>query len=658
MKGTCRPWPLGRVNTDEPIVFPAMHPAAKLLLLHTMAATLLTCNALQYRPARGAAGATCIQHERDALMAFKRGLNISIISMSEPMDLLPSWQKDDVDCCRWRGVRCSNRSGHVLKLQLRGFGLFGQISDSLLSLHNLAHLDLSMNRLFDSSGNIPEFLSSLVNLRYLNLSGIPFYGRVPPNLGNLSKLMYLDLSEELLYSTDISWLAGLSKLKYLSMSGVNLSTIVDWPDVVNMIPSLMVLDLSFCSLPSANQSLPLINLTNLERIDLSGNNFDHPMASSWLWNLTGLQYLNLAGTNLYGRIPDALGYMTSFQVINLSLNEKIRMMTTSLKKLCNLTFLDLHSCHLDGNIKEILENMPQCPSNKLQELHLGFNKITGIMPSDSTHLTSLVVLDISENNISGAIPPGVGQLASLSTLDLSYNILSENVPSEIGMLASLRTLCLSDNTLSGNVPSEIEGITSLDALINLNLSRNHLSGEVPDKIGAMKSLESLDLSNNMLSGQIPSSLSNLSSLSYLNLSNNNLTGRIPSGQQLDTLYAEHPSMYSGNPGLCGPPLQKMCPGNNASGQDVQNRTEQDLDSMSFYFGLGLGFTLGLWVLFCVLLFKKAWRVAYFHLVDRIYNQSLGSLELKSWSDKILLYAERHELQWSMENLPRVSYSGT
>jgi hypothetical protein len=150
-----------------------------------------------------------------------------------------------------------------------------------------------MNNLTGSSGHIPDFLGSLVNLIYLNLC-IPFSGRVPTHLGNLSKLKYLDLSllnfdQPYVYSMDISWLAGLSVLEYLDMSTVNLSTVVDWTHLVNMIPSMKVLRLSSCSLLSANQSLPHINLTNLEELDLSENIFDHPMASSWVWNMTSLQ---------------------------------------------------------------------------------------------------------------------------------------------------------------------------------------------------------------------------------------------------------------------------------------------------------------------------------------------------------------------------------
>ncbi|GJN25355.1 hypothetical protein PR202_gb13174 [Eleusine coracana subsp. coracana] len=175
----------------------------------------------------------------------------------------------------------------------------------------------------------------------------------------------------------------------------------------------------------------------------------------------------------------------------------------------------------------------------------------------------------------------------------------------------------SQNHLTGGIPNQI---TSLNGLLNLNLSWNHLRGKIPEKIGDMKSLESLDLSRNYLSGKISPSLSDLTYLSYMDVSYNNLTGPIPPGRQLDTLYTENPSMYDGNNGLCGPPLQVNCSGSIEPGYGKQSASEKDSESTFFYFGLCSGFTVGLWVVMCALLFKKTWRICYYHIFDRAYDR--------------------------------------
>ncbi|XP_052137383.1 receptor-like protein EIX1 [Oryza glaberrima] len=318
-------------------------------------------------PPPAAIGNYCEPRQRDALLAFKEGVT------DDPAGLLASWRRGggqlQEDCCQWRGVRCSNLTGHVVKLRLRNdharTALAGEIGQSLISLEHLRYLDLSMNNLAGSTGHVPEFLGSFKSLRYLNLSGIVFSGMVPPQLGNLSNLRYLDLSgirlsgmASFLYINDGSWLAHLSNLQYLNLDGVNLSTVVDWPHVLNMIPSLKIVSLSSCSLQSANQSLPELSFKELEKLDLSNNDFNHPAESSWIWNLTSLKYLNLSSTSLYGDIPQALGNMLSLQVLDFSFddhkdsmgmsvskNGNMGTMKANLKNLCNLEVLDL-DCRL------------------------------------------------------------------------------------------------------------------------------------------------------------------------------------------------------------------------------------------------------------------------------------------------------------------------
>ena len=338
------------------------------------------------------------------------------------------------------------------------------------------YLDLSNNELEGSIGRLPEFLGSLKSLKYLNLSGIHFRGGLPPQLGNLSALQHLDLSSMGgTNSTDLSWLTRLSSLQYLNLNKVNLSTVEDWPHVINMIPSLRVLDISSCSLARADQSLPHLNLTNLEELDASENSFNHPLETSWFWNITSLTYLNLGSTSLYGRIPDTLGDMASLQVLDLSYHNdddmNMRIITTDMKNLCNLEVLNLRWALFYGDITQLFKNLPRCSPNKLQDLNLGGNQLSGILSRWIGQLTSLVLLDLGWNNITGPLPTSVGQFTGLRTLDLSCNHMTGHVPYEIGMLTNLTSLYLNNNELDGVIMEK--HFASTRSLQYIDLSYNN-----------------------------------------------------------------------------------------------------------------------------------------------------------------------------------------
>ncbi|CAN6169605.1 unnamed protein product [Urochloa humidicola] len=933
--------------------------------------------------ANSVAGASCIPRERDALLAFKQAIS------SDPAARLASWREENPDCCRWRGVHCSNVTGHVLKLHLRalpvpcssddeddilgtsapfpcysGTALQGQIAPSVLFLEHLEYLDLSWNSFQEGLPRLPG------NLRYLNLSNTWLEGVLQPQLGNLSNLKYLDISNTgfrfrgpqlgnltklqyldisgitMMNSSDMSWVEQLPRLRYLDLGYVNLSSASNWVHAVNMVPSLRVLSLSDCDLASANQSLPYLNLTKLERLDLSRNIFNHTAASCWFWNLTSLEYLSLSDTGLFGQVPDALAGMTSLRVLEFSAKNSVMMRPRLLRSMCELEILNLEMALSSGNMTELIESLQlNCSYEKIQELNLAFNfihgtlptgmgrfaslvtlelggnKLTGLVPLEISMLANLTVmglgsndlhgvireehfsglrnlrvidlsynqleiavgpewlppfirledgyfsschmgplfpswlqhllgidqidissagivdqlpdwfytafakatvldmsnnsirgglpdnmeimslkrlvlgsnqltgpiptlprnltrLDLSNNSLSGPLPSNFGtpnlrwvhlssnyfsshipgsicELQELRILDLSSNLLEGEFPQCSGTMSQMNALILSNNSLSGMFPYFLQGstnlglvdlsgnkftgslpiwigdltqlqylrlsnnlfygniphtvtnlgklydlnlagnglsgvipyclsnltamarssiydddnqdwyfdttasivsvvtkgqelhygfalpgmvsidlssnhligripdeIASLGLLKNLNLSRNYLNGKIPHTIGSLKSLESLDLSSNKFAGEIPYSLSNLSYLSYLNLSHKNLSGTIPSGSQLDTLYLDHPDMYSGNNGLCGPPLRRNCSGviakNHVYGS--HNKAVHVPEPVFFYLGLGAGLVVGLWVVFCILLFKKTWRIAYFLFFDKVYDK--------------------------------------
>jgi len=174
-------------------------------------------------------------------------------------------------------------------------------------------------------------------------------------------------------------------------------------------------------------------------------------------------------------------------------------------------------------------------------------------------------------------------------------------------------LDLSCNNLVGEIPEEIG---KLVALTNLNLSCNSFIGKIPTEIGGLVQVESLDLSHNEISGEIPTTLSALTSLSHLNLSYNNLSGSIPSGNQLQVLDDEA-YVYIGNPGLCGPPLAK-CPEKGSIPAALEDQGDGN-DNVYLFVSTASGYVCGLWMVFCIFLFKAKWRTVLFALYDRLYD---------------------------------------
>ena len=77
-------------------------------------------------------------------------------------------------------------------------------------------------------------------------------------------------------------------------------------------------------------------------------------------------------------------------------------------------------------------------------------------------------LDLSSEGLSGSIPAELGRLFALTTLDLSMNALTGDIPAELGLLPNLEELRLSGNSLSGCIPLALKDVATND-LSSLNL---------------------------------------------------------------------------------------------------------------------------------------------------------------------------------------------
>nr|XP_034889413.1 receptor-like protein Cf-9 homolog [Populus alba] len=494
----------------------------------------------------------CAPDQSLSLLQFKESFSIN--SSASELCQHPkteSW-KEGTDCCLWDGVTCDMKTGHVTGLDLACSMLYGTLhsNSTLFSLHHLQKLDLSDNH-FNFS-HISSRFGQFSNLTLLNLNYSVFAGQVPSEISHLSKLVSFDLSDnDDLFLEPISFdklIRNLTKLRELDLSSVDMSPLV--PDsLMNLSSSLSSLKLNYCGLEG--------------KLPSSMGKFKH------------LQYLDLVGNNIAGPIPSEISHLSKLlRELDLSSVDMSPLVPDSLMNLSSsLSSLKLNYCGLQGKLPSSMGKFKH-----LQYLDLVGNNITGPIPSEISHLSKLVSLDLSDNDdlflepisfdklvrnltklreldlswvdMSLVVPDSLMNLSSsLSSLKLNYCGLQGKLPSSMGKFKHLQYLDLVGNNITGPIPYDFDQLTEL--LSELDLSWVDMSLVVPDSLMKLPSslsslilnscglqgiyplenlvqLTDLDLSSNNLSGQIPSSLGNLVLLTDLDLSSNNLSGQIPS----------------------------------------------------------------------------------------------------------------------------------
>ncbi|PWA61265.1 leucine-rich repeat protein [Artemisia annua] len=522
--------------------------------------------------------AVCSKQERLALLKFKH-------SVRDVADMLSSWVGND--CCRWERVHCDKVTVKVDSLHLRGreddiirdeYLIGKEVITSLGDLRHLKFLDLSGNDFKKS--RIPEFIGSFKQLSYLNLSNAYFSGVIPPQIGNLSNLKVLDLGSSpdsdtanTLMSDDMSWISGFSLLKYLDLSKVDLSKAQNRDMVFYMMPSLVKLSLSGCSLTNADLgtlSNSIKILANIKHLDLGGNHFKGQFPR-FFQNMTSLEFLDLSYFNF-----------------SLSTNSTNFLSTIHYFPKMRLSGCGLHNMHLSPN------HLNFTTVSIIQHLDLSQNLIEGRFPSALTNMSSLLSLDLADNMLNSSVPimpnllrldlsrnnfehiedlgiwrqchlkeltvsdnqfsieltdspknvsecsqyaferleldgslkgafpaDSLGRMANLRGLSLSRNELTGPIPESLVRLRLLEELDLSYNQLTGPIPTFIGKLTTLD------LSGNQLNGSIPESFGSLTALIKLDLSINQLTGHVPTSIGRLVSLQLLSVSSNSLNGTVP-----------------------------------------------------------------------------------------------------------------------------------
>ncbi|KAK7315165.1 hypothetical protein VNO77_33698 [Canavalia gladiata] len=457
----------------------------------------------------------CIQREREALLQFKSFL-------LDHGGMLSSWNTND--CCQWKGIRCTNLTGHVLILDLHGeidyqyaFNphyyrlisqryISGEIQKSLMELQQLQYLNLSNNH-FEGS-HIPHFFASLTNLAFLDLSFSNFHGNIPTQLGSLSHLKYLNLAGNYLEGSIPYQLGNLSNLQHLDLRANSLE---------GNIPS------------------QLGKLSNLQMLYLGGYNIlkiddGNHVRGQWLSNLTSLTHLyfwsmsNLNTSYSWMQMIGKLPHLRELSLYDCSLSDHFILSLRPFKFnfSTSLSTLDLSSNTFTSSM--IFEWVSNVTSN-LVELHLSHNHLEG---STSNHfgieMKSLEQLDLSINRLNGGVLNSFMNICTLHSLNMYGNNLTEDLPSILHNLSggcvrySLQELDLSNNQIIGSLPD----ISVFSSLKTLDLSGNRLSGKMSESIRLPSQLKLLSVRSNSLEGGVPKSFGSSCSLTSLDLSYNSL----------------------------------------------------------------------------------------------------------------------------------------
>ncbi|KAK3419972.1 hypothetical protein EUGRSUZ_G00747, partial [Eucalyptus grandis] len=514
----------------------------------TLLCALLLIQTLEFGHSIALTNVRCIATEREALLKFKQNL-------TDPSRRLGSWTGEG--CCKWEGVKCSEKTGHVSKLNLRNpcdglesCNLGGKIHPALNELKFLKYLDLSFNDFI--THKTQKFLTSLHKLEYLNLS-FAGHGQISNQLSNLSSLRYLDLSgwgfwEPSLSTEKLRSLSTFSNLKYLDLSYNSLINPKEWLSSINMLSSLECLLLTGCDLEDAFASLP-VNFTTLRFLDLSQNSINSSIPP-WFQNFSKLEHLDLSDNDLQGIFPTFILENNQWlRFLGVSSNRMEGQLLKNSSIFCNLQVLMLSSNKFSGRIFDTKDDALNCRRSNLKIVDIYNNNFSGYLPNQLGNFKDLEFLDLSQNSISGPILDTMGQLLSLTMLNLSFNKLSGTIPESVGQISNLKVMDISNNQLDGIVDQL--HFANLTNLIVLNIYSNRLvinvsaswvppfqiqeirmssckvGPEFPNWLRMQKEVSILDMSNASISDEVPHWLLDvLSNVEQLDLSSNMLRGNI------------------------------------------------------------------------------------------------------------------------------------
>ncbi|XP_038688545.1 receptor-like protein 6 [Tripterygium wilfordii] len=247
-------------------------------------------------------------------------------------------------------------------------------------------------------------------------------------------------------------------------------------------------------------------------------------ANNSLFRLSHLQKLNLAYNDFNNsEISPKFGQFKSLTDLDISNSMFFGEVPSEISHLSNLISLDISSNRLrfeDLPLQRLVQNC-----SLLKQLFLEVVDLSSIDTNSLMNLSSsLTDLRLNRCRLQGMFPSSILYLLHLRIVDLSDNEgLNIRLP-DSNWSSPLEELHFDHVSFTGELP---ESIGDLISLKQLSLQSSNLTGSIPASIGNLLQLTHLQGDGNNFNGKIPSSLTNLSQLQVLSLENNKLVGPVP-----------------------------------------------------------------------------------------------------------------------------------
>ena len=413
--------------------------------------------------------------------------NISLLESIKHLDVSGNVVTDVVAVYVAQAIR-SNRDMELLNVSeccLSEHGLF-TIFNALSDVSSLLHLDISLNRIFNTAAK------KIINVLLLN-----------------RRLAHLRLHQCNLGSNDfIQIMSSVGDNKFITHLDIGHNHInqhaalIITTTILNK-PILKYLDISFCKLTDDVIKMfanCLQKVLNLQHLNISHNNMSHSSAVSMalaIANNESLECLDLSECDL-----------VDLRVVLLSLQQYSKVKCLIIKS----------SNFFEGEMFLQASDPPEVTSNSCMEY-----------------------LDLSHCELSGSqmttIARQLLQVSAMKYINISYNTLSDYAAIDITSVISKNPFFENIN-LSGCELSEskmisiVKALNSLSRLKHLDISQNKVTNEAANKVASVlannPSLEHLNLSNCELSelcttGIFKSLSKTKSFLMFLDISHNTIT---------------------------------------------------------------------------------------------------------------------------------------